>query len=264
MKKCGLIGKNISYSSSPNIHNLYYSENNIPFKYEIFDIEEELIDSFISNTKEENIIGFNVTIPYKERVMDNLTALVYPADIIGAVNTVVVKPSGELLGYNTDYFGFIKSLTNNGIDVKGKKVLILGNGGAAKAVYYALRDLGVASIDMSGRNVFKIERDFILVDNIFNIGNNFSLLEYDMIVNCTPIGNYNNDYSPITLTKVKKDLIIYDLNYKPSKSKLIQQGEALGLKCINGEEMLKLQAYAAADIWIKNYKDGLGDKLCTI
>ena len=253
MRICGLLGRNIGYSKSPKIHNDYYKINNIDLKYEIFDIENCNLDEFFNNLKYNDIIGLNVTIPYKEKVLKYLNNLVYPANIIGAVNTIVLRDN-IYLGYNTDYFGFIKSLQVNGIDVKGKNILILGNGGSSKAVFYALKDLGVASIDIAGRNLRKIEREFLLVDNILNINSDLNLYKYDMLINCTPLGNLNNPHFPFNIKRIKKNLIIYDLNYEPSKTKLMELGESLGVKCVNGEDMLKFQAYEAIDIWHEGLK----------
>ncbi len=248
MRICGLLGRNIQYSKSPEIHNNFYLENNLDLKYELFDIGEEKIDDFIKNLKKNNIIGFNVTIPYKETILKYLNKLEYPANIIGAVNTVLVK-GNELIGYNTDYFGFIESLKLNQIEVKEKSVLILGSGGAAKAVYHAVKDLEAKDIDVAGRNIQKIEKDFMLAHNIFNIKNDIDLHKYDMIINCTPLGNINNDIMPINLVNFNKNLLIYDLNYLPNKSKILYKGEKYGLRIINGETMLKCQAYYSINLW---------------
>lgn len=248
MKKCGLLGKNIAYTKSPGIHNDYYKKNNVNLKYEVFDIDEANIDKFFFELKNNDIVGFNVTIPYKEKVLEYLNKLEYPANIIGAVNTVAVKEN-SYLGYNTDYFGFIRSLKENNIDVKYKKALILGNGGSAKAVFYALRDLEAKTIDIAGRNLSKIEKEFPLVNNILNINDDLNLYDYDILINCTPMGNINNPIMKFKIKKTNKNLIIYDLNYEPEKTKLIKLGKKLGLKCINGLDMLRFQAYESIEIW---------------
>lgn len=248
MKKCGLLGRNISYTKSPYIHNEYYKKNNLHLKYEIFDIDESSIDEFFFQLKNSDIVGFNVTIPYKEKILKYLNNLVYPANIIGAVNAVAVKEN-SYLGYNTDYFGFIRSLKENNIDVNGKKILILGNGGSAKAVFYALKDLEVKTIDIAGRDLLKIEKEFPLVNNILNISLDLNLYDYDMLINCTPVGNINNPTMNLNIKKINKHLIIYDLNYEPEKTGFIKLGEKLGLRCINGLDMLKFQAYESIKVW---------------
>lgn len=254
MKICGLIGSNIQYSKSPDLHNEYYKDNNIPFEYKLFDIKEDELGEFVSKLHENNIIGFNVTIPYKEKILSHLHRLEYPANLIGAVNTVLLKED-TLIGYNTDYFGFIESLNLHKIEVKGKSVLIIGNGGSAKAVYYALKDLGALSIDVAGRNIQKIEREFFFANNILNIKTINSLYKYDLIVNCTPLGNINNNIMPVELLNFNKNLIIYDLNYIPKESKILIEGKKKGLRTINGESMLKAQAYCAIKIWTANAQE---------
>ncbi|MBU5590925.1 shikimate dehydrogenase [Clostridium sp. MSJ-4] len=253
MKICGLIGKNIQYSLSPKIHNQYYKDNNINLNYKLFDMEEEELIHFLKNIDKKSYVGFNVTIPYKQSIIEYLDEVTYPASLIGAVNTISIE--GErLVGYNTDYFGFIDSLKCYDIRVQDKSALILGNGGAAKAVYYALKDLGVRNIDVAGRNVAKIDKDFLLAGNILNLKSIKSLFKYDIIINCTPLGNINNQVLPINLKNFSGDLVIYDLNYSPKKTNILIEAEKLGLKTINGECMLEHQAYKSIDIWCSNLK----------
>lgn len=253
MKICGLIGKNIQYSISPKIHNEYYKQNHIDFKYELLDMDKNKLIEFLKVVNEKEYGGFNVTIPYKEFIINYLDELTYPASLIRAVNTISIK-NGVLIGHNTDYFGFIYSLEHWKIKVEGKDILILGNGGAAKAVYYALKDLKVKNIDITGRNIGKISKIFPVVGSIINIKDIKSLYKYDMIINCTPLGNINNEVMPITLKDFKNNLIIYDLNYTPEKTKLLIEAERKGLKAINGRAMLEQQAYKAIEIWNLNTK----------
>lgn len=249
MKYTGLIGKNIGYSKSPVIHNNYYKENNIPFFYKLFDMEEEEILNFIDNIKNNNIIGFNVTIPYKKVIMKHLQSIVYPADKIGAVNTVVLAESG-LIGYNTDYHGFIDSLKLNDINLQDKKALIIGNGGTARCVNEALHTIGVKTSDMISRNPIKARAEFSYINNFFGLQEEVDFSQYNIIINCTPLGGENyKDISPIKFRSINRDLILYDLNYSPLKTKFLLEGEALGARILNGELMLKLQAYKAIEIW---------------
>lgn len=249
MKYTGLLGKNIGYSKSPKIHNNYYEENNIPFFYELFDIEEKEILNFINNVKKNNIIGFNVTIPYKKVIMKYLEDVVYPADKIGAVNTVVLTESG-FIGYNTDYYGFIESLRLNDINLQGKKALIVGNGGTAMCVNEALWEMEINTIHMISRNPVKAKEEFNSINNFFGLEEEVDFSQYNIIINCTPLGGENyKGVSPIKLENVNKDLILYDLNYSPLKTKFLLEGEALGARILNGELMLKLQAYKAIEIW---------------
>lgn len=251
MKICGLIGKDIHHSISPKIHNEYYKQNHINFKYKLFNMNKNELIEFLKVINEKEYGGFNVTIPYKEYIINYLDELTYPASLIRAVNTISIR-NGILIGHNTDYFGFIYSLEHWKIKVEGKDVLILGSGGAAKAVYYALKDLKVKDIDIAGRNVDRISKTFPVVRSIININNIKSLYKYDIIINCTPLGNINNEVMPITLKDFKDDLIIYDLNYIPEKTKLLLDAEDKGLKAINGSIMLEQQAYESINIWNLN------------
>ncbi|WP_443659095.1 shikimate dehydrogenase [Clostridium algidicarnis] len=251
IKRCGLIGKGIQYSISPKIHNDYYKKNQINLKYELFDMDKNELIEFLKVVNENEYVGFNITIPYKEVIINYLDELTYPASLIKAVNTISIK-NGALIGHNTDYFGFIHSLEHWKINVEDYYVLILGSGGAAKAVSYALKDLKVKDIDIAGRDVLKVRRELQGVKNVIDIQNIKDMYKYDMIINCTPLGNVNNEIIPIELKGFKDNLIIYDLNYAPEKTKLLIEAENKGLKAINGRIMLEKQAYKAIDIWNLN------------
>lgn len=247
MKQAGLLGENIQYSKSPNIHNKYYKENNIELTYSLLDKNSMEMNDFIKNFPKD-LIGFNVTVPYKEKILPMLNEIKYPANLIKAVNTVVIY-KGKLIGYNTDYFGFIKSLEINNVVVKDKTVLILGNGGAAKAVYYGIRDLEAKFIDFACRNTKKCRKEFNDVRNIININKIKDISEYDLVINATILGNINHNISPIEIDKYKRSTVLYDLNYIPKINKFLSKGIELGLKVVNGEDMLYHQAICAINLW---------------
>lgn len=256
MKYCGLLGKNITYTKSPDIHNEYYKKNNINLKYEVFDLNENEITSFIESLREKNVVGFNITIPYKELILQYIDRLEYPANIINAANTVLVK-GNELIGFNTDYFGFIMSLKEEGIELLKKDCLIIGAGGSAKCVYTALKDLGADNIDIAARKPLKVSKGFFKEVQVLSIESIKDISKYDFIVNCTPAGGPNQKgIIPIRLDELKKETVVYDLNYIPKKTKLLEKSERLGAKVINGELMLKYQAYKAANIWIEYIVQG--------
>ncbi len=249
MIRCGLLGRNIQYSKSPQIHNSYYQKKNLPISYEIFDINEEDIECFVKNLKKENILGFNVTIPYKQKIIKYLNKLVYPADKIGAVNTVVVE-DGNLIGYNTDYLGFVKSLKSYNINLLGKNALVIGAGGAAKCIVQALEDLN-CSIVVAARNLQKTTKEFMDKYKVVSMSEPLDLREYDILINCSPLGSLNyKDMLPIKMDQIKENCIVYDLVYNPEKTAFLNRGQQLGALTINGEKMLRYQAYSAADIWI--------------
>lgn len=258
MKYTGLLGKNISYSESPKIHNEYYEKNNIPFKYNIFDIKESELSYFIKTLREKNIAGFNITIPYKTKILKYIEKLVYPADKIGAVNTVTVLKE-KLVGFNTDYYGFTESLKIRKIELKNKNALIIGNGGSALCIYYALMDMECKNLDVLCRNKNKNMEKLKKIRYFYNFSDIIKYEQYSIIVNCTPLGGTNYMKSlPVNLerVKLKEDVIIFDLNYKPKNTLLINQAKNMNITAINGEDMLKFQAYKAIDIWKRYILNG--------
>lgn len=250
MRICGLLGENISYSKSPDIHTKYYKNKNVLLEYKIFDIKNDELPCFINNLRNNNIIGFNVTIPYKENIIKYLDKIMYPADKIFAVNTVLVK-NDILVGYNTDYFGFIKSLQDFNLNLSESSALIIGAGGAAKAVYHALVNLNCKEIIVSSRNAEKANLYFGDYCKVISLNNFVDLSKYKMIINCTPLGGINyREKLPIEVDTIKEDTIVYDLVYNPTKTNFLKEAENKGAIIINGESMLEYQAYKAADIWI--------------
>jgi shikimate dehydrogenase len=255
LKYTGLLGNNIQYSQSPQIHNEYYKLNEVDFSYQLFDLVQNEIEGFVENLDNNNIIGFNVTIPYKEQIINFLSQVTYPANKIGAVNTVVLT-KGKLIGYNTDYLGFIKSLQVEGIKALKGNALIIGNGGAAKSIFFALLDLGIEGIDIAGRSKQKILQQFSKINKFIDLNSIINCSNYDIIINCTPLGGIRHPEGlPLRLEDISKKNIFYDLNYLPEKTKFLQQGEENGAKIINGKNMLKFQAHLAIDIWKASLKE---------
>lgn len=249
--KVGLLGRHIDYSHSPEIHQKVYSDRGLPLTYELFDVKREDLQEFIDNLAKEDIVGFNVTTPYKETVMGYIHELNSTALECGAVNTVVIK-NGWRIGYNTDVFGFRKSLEDLRIQVEGKDVLILGSGGAARAVYTALKELG-SHIDMAFRSIER-RSNFPEAIHIFPLEEATNISKYALVVNCTRLGNINDDRSPIEIHDFSPDTVLYDLNYEPLHSAFLRKGASLGLQVINGESMLYNQALRAIDLWIDALK----------
>ncbi len=246
MLKLGLLGKNISYSFSRNyFKNKFEKENISGVSYENFDIEH--ISSFpeiINNT--EGIKGLNVTIPYKEDVIPYLDKLNKKAKEIGAVNTIKLTKKGKLVGYNTDCYGFINSLKPL-LKKHHKKALILGTGGASKAILYALKNKGIKYHYVSRTTSKKVKYTYEdLTEKIIS--------KYQIIVNCTPLGTYPNieDHPDIPYDGITKKHILFDLVYNPEETEFLRLGKLKGAKTMNGLKMLKLQAEKAWSIWNLN------------
>ncbi len=240
----GLIGKNIAYSFSPK----YFKEKfNVlgltDYDYQNFDLPE--IDLLPKIVKENpNLKGLNVTIPYKETVIPLLDKISKKATEIGAVNTIRFTRKNKLKGYNTDYYGFKKSLKPL-LEPHHKKALILGTGGASKAVAFALKELGIlytfASREGSPNNIS------------YQLINATTFDNHQIIINCTPLGTSPNvdAFPPLPYEFFTEKHLAYDLIYNPSETIFLKKAKKRGAKIKNGLEMLELQAEKAWRIWNK-------------
>lgn len=230
MKKYGLIGEKLGHSFSPQIHELLYG-----YEYRLYEIPRDGLSDFLKNT---DLSGFNVTIPYKQDVIPFCKALAPNAEEIGSVNTVIREADGSLSGYNTDYYGFEYMLKKSGFSVSGKKVLVLGSGGASKTVTAVLKNHGaspVVVISRSGEN------------NYDNISRH---TDAEAIVNTTPVGMYpNTGISPVDLADFKSCGLVLDLIYNPHRTELLLKAEEMGIPAYNGLTMLVAQAKKAGDLF---------------
>jgi len=232
MKKTfGLLGEKLGHSFSPLIHG-YLGE----YDYSLYEVSAGDLDSFMTG---RSFDGINVTIPYKQQVVPYCATLSHEAQIIGSVNTIIKDDSGALHGHNTDYHGFRVMLEQGGIDTKGKKVLVLGDGGSARTVRAALDGLGareIVTISRRGENHYgNIERHY----------------DADVIVNTTPVGMYpNNGNSPLSLTAFRQLTGVADLIYNPTRTKLLLEAARLGIPCVNGLVMLVAQAEMASRLFL--------------
>jgi shikimate dehydrogenase len=248
----GILGSTLKHSLSPQIQAEAIKFAGLDAEYDKYEVLEENFEDEIRPLL-ANLHGLNVTIPYKERVLNYINKVDKLAKRIGAVNTIKVNRGGLIEGYNTDYYGFQESL--KGVDLKGKNATILGSGGAARAVIIALEDMGVAKIDVRVRNVDKVVNNLPRVDNcelnvnLFNRESDTS--EIDILINATPVGQGRlANEMPVTERQIevlKSTAVVYDLIY--SDTLLIQKAKERALKSINGAEMLVLQAAQSFSIW---------------
>ena len=243
MYKLGLLGKNISYSFSRNyFKNKFEIENITNVNYDNFDIENvSIFPSIIKGT--DGLKGLNVTIPYKQDVIPFLDKLDKKAKAIGAVNTIRITKKGKLVGYNTDCYGFKKSIKPH-IKSHHKSALILGTGGASKAVVYTLEKLGITCHYVS-RNMAKG------ISFTYNTLTPQDIKEHKIIVNCTPLGTFPKvDLCPnITFKTISSKHIAFDLIYNPEETTFLRLAKAQNATTINGLDMLKFQAEKAWSIW---------------
>lgn len=241
MKKYGLIGKKLGHSFSPSFFKAYFEEHNIDARYELIELDS------LKNVREK-ISGFhgcNVTIPYKEAIIPYLDVLSEDAQAIGAVNVIEIS-EGKLIGHNSDAHGFHQSIKPFLTNIH-ERVLILGTGGASKAVTFVLKKIGL--------DVFYISRN-PKEENQFSYEeiNQQMISSCKMIVNTTPIGMYPDTDAliPIPYQFLSSEHLLVDLIYNPRKTRFLSEGEANGATILNGETMLKEQALKAYRIWNKD------------
>ena len=233
--KCGLLGRKLSHSYSPQIH-AHLGD----YPYELFEKEPEEVGTFLQNG---DFTAINVTIPYKKDVMPYCAELTPRAVAMGAVNTIVRRPDGSLLGHNTDYFGFSSMVRRSGLDPNGKKVLVLGSGGASVTAVAVLREMGAKVVVISRRGE----------DNYENLHRH---ADAAILCNCTPVGMYpNNGLSPVDLSWFPSLEGVLDMIYNPARTKLLQDAEKRGIVVENGLWMLVAQAKEAAEWFTGNPVD---------
>lgn len=235
--KLGLIGRNISYSFSKKYFEQKFQKLLLPhFSYEIFDMEN--LENFSEVIKTSNLKGLNVTIPYKEKVIPFIDELSEEAQDIGAINCIKIE-NGKTKGYNTDAFGFEKTLLLHKKDHQ-KTAIVLGNGGAAKAVKFILKKNNIPFTTVS-RNT-EINYDNLTPEQI---------KENLIIIQCTPVGTFPNveDSVQIPFEGIGENHLVIDLVYNPEYSKFIKKAAEKGAKTVNGLYMLEQQAEKAWEIW---------------
>lgn len=230
MMEYGLLGRHLSHSYSPKIHKLLWNCD-----YKLIEKEPEELAEFF---EKRDFRGINVTIPYKKDVMPYLDEISDTARKIGSVNTILKRPDGTLYGDNTDAYGFEYMLKSLDDDVRGKKCIVLGDGGASQTVQYVLGELGAGEIVVISRRG---------EDNYGNISKHYDAW---LIVNTTPVGMYPlNGQSPIELDNFKSCWAVLDLIYNPSRTRLLLKAARFGIPYINGLSMLVAQAMRAVRIW---------------
>ncbi len=234
MNRYGLIGEKLGHSYSKMIH-----EQLADYTYDLIPLSKEEFAPFM---EKHEFAAINVTIPYKQDVIPYLDEISEAAQAIGAVNCIVNR-NGRLCGHNTDYAGFLYTLSNNNIKITGKKVLVLGNGGAAKAIVAALNSLGPKELITVK---YKEEPGVITYEQAARMHADASV-----IVNTSPVGMYPNvDASPMDIAPYEALTAVVDLIYNPTTTKLLAQAKDRGITAVNGLEMLVAQAKYAVELFL--------------
>lgn len=234
MKPFGLLGRKLSHSISPEIHNLLCD-----YEYVLFEREPDELDEFF---EKQEFSGLNVTIPYKKDVIKYCAELSETAKKIGSVNTITVRPDGTLYGDNSDYFGFSYMVEQSGVQIKDKTVLILGTGGASLTVKAVVEDMGA-------KEIISVSRTGVVnYDNVYDYQN------ADVIINTTPVGMYpHNGERVIDLSRFPALSGCLDLIYNPSLTPFLYDAKNLGVPYANGLTMLVAQAHMSAEKFIDSH-----------
>ncbi len=253
----GLIGHPVAHSKSPDMMNCACRELGLPFVYLAFDIDPQELGQAVEGMKALKFRGFNVTIPHKVAVMDYLDELDESAKEIGAVNTVV-ENSGKWVGHNTDGIGYLRSLTEEiAVQLDQQRVVMLGAGGAARAVGFALATAGVERITVANRTLAKAEQlanhlaKWVKTEAIKLDEAQSHIAKATLLINTTSVGMHpNTDQLPIPADWLHAKLIVSDLIYHPRETDLLAAAKALGAKTHNGMGMLVHQAAEAFTLWM--------------
>jgi shikimate dehydrogenase len=253
-KTFAVIGDPIDHSLSPNIHSAAFRELKLDNSYIAYRIPKGELKEGIEALKKIKIDGFNVTIPHKVEMMKYLDKMDETCSIIGAVNTVTNNEC-ILKGYNTDMDGFLDPFAKKGIKIQDRKILLLGAGGAARAIVAGFAKEKARHISIANRTL-ENANNLAQFANRVGINSDITTLEkvggnledYDIIVNSTSVGLKNED-SPISLESIKPDTIVYDIVYMPMNTDFLKKAKEKGAKIIYGYEMLLGQAVRAFEIW---------------
>jgi len=268
----GLIGYPIKHSLSPWIHETFLEKTNLKGTYSIIEIEERSFAEEIEKLKKRDIDGFNVTVPYKEKIIPFLDEIDPQASAIGAVNTVQNK-DGKWIGYNTDGIGYMRSLISKYPELKKDKniaILLLGAGGAAKGILHALVENGYTNITIANRSLDRASELAKANGQIKILPLNdaeANLAAYSLIIQTTSVGmKPNADRSIISLANVRKGAIVSDIVYQPLVTNFLKEASFHGARIHFGHTMLLYQAQYAFEIWtgIKPEIGTMDDELKTI
>lgn len=255
----GIIGNPLGHSLSPILHKTAIEKLIANYTYEKWELAENELEEFIRKVKEKdsNILGFNVTIPYKVKIIPYLDEIDILATKLNAVNTVKYE-NDKLKGYNTDGLGLFESLIRNDVQYEKKNILILGSGGAFKGIAMFLTQKSVERIDVVARDESKVEdlrsrikdsgtqSDFIAWSYLINL----DIMKYDIIIQTTPLGMKNQPQEiEFPYGKLTPSHTVIDIVYNPLETDFLKKSKVSGAKCINGLEMLVYQGYHSFKIW---------------
>ncbi len=252
----GIFGYPVKHSLSPLMQNSAFSKKAIDAVYVPFEVPPENLKEAVEGVRALGIKGLNVTVPHKERIVEHLDYLSDEAELLGAVNTVK-NENGELTGYNTDAEGFLRSLLEEGVELEGKRALMFGAGGAARAVGYALLKGGVKFLNIVNRNFSRGKEVGELLGKLGNVlvyplkesTVEILLRKVDLIINTTSLGMKPDDPHLFDYSKIPSGVTVVDIIYNPPETPLLKAAREKGCKTVNGLGMLVHQGAVAFEIW---------------
>lgn len=257
-KKIGILGWPLGHSLSPLMQNAAFESLHLDYVYVPLPVQPEYLAQAVAGLKALDFTGANVTIPHKVAIIPYLDEIDTSAQLIGAVNTVVIK-EGKCIGYNTDSQGFIQSLAMQNVSIAGKTAVIIGAGGASKAVFCGLIQHGIRHITVGARNIIKVQEFLKQFHNFKNVdGCDWSeniffnrIKDCDILINCTPIGMSvdKQEDLPILWDRVNAHTVVCDLIYNPPMTPFLKSAQKHGNKIINGTGMLVEQGALAFELW---------------
>ena len=255
-KQYGIIGKPLSHSLSPTLHNFWFKKNNSKANYSLIEIEKNQISDIIEKIRAKKLYGVNVTVPYKQEVIPYLDLIINDAKETSSVNTIYLNSENKIVGENTDVYGFEQSFVNKlkKMNLIKKNFLILGAGGVSPSLIYALEKNKIRKIFISNRTFQKAENikkkfpfiEIILWEKIFQ-----EMANMDVVINATSLGMKNSYDFEISIKDFKSDLIYYDVIYNPFETKLLKYFKEKKIKTFNGLEMFLFQGQKSFSLWNK-------------
>jgi len=253
-KQYGIIGKTLSHSHSPTLHNFWFKENNIKANYSLIEIERNQLGNIINKIRTKKLHGINVTVPYKQEIIPYLDLIINDAKATSSVNTVYLNNENKVVGENTDVYGFEQSFINklNVKDLIAKNYFILGAGGVSPSLIYALQKKNIKKIFISNRTIQKAENIKKTFPSVKIIAWEKIISEsekMDVIINATSLGMKNNSDFENLIKKFKTDLIYYDVIYNPLETSMLKNFKEKKIKTYNGLEMFLFQGQKSFSIW---------------
>ena len=248
MKKFCVIGNPIDHSLSPKLHNFWLKKNKIDAIYEKKLLDEKEIPQIIKNLRKSELMGANVTVPFKNSVIPFLDDLSSEAKKTNSVNTIC-REGDKVIGHNTDIAGFEVAVRSINYDVKRQQVLIIGAGGVSPSIIFALKNMGCESIYLTNRSYEKAQKIREIFDNII-IYKWGEIPEFDLVINATSVG-LNHDSFNLDFKKAGNNKFFYDVIYNPSETNFLKEAKLNGNKTENGKMMFIYQAHQSFALWNK-------------